>query len=123
MAKILVVEDDESNRDMICRRLVRAGYEVVSADDGAEGVRLVGEARPDLVLMDLALGAMDGWEATRLIRSDPTTSATPVIVLTVHALESDRRRSFEAGCNDFETKPIELHRLLGKIQRQLSAAT
>jgi two-component system cell cycle response regulator DivK len=122
MSKILVIEDDEANRDMICRRLERAGYEVISARDGQQGVRLVGEERPDLVLMDLALGAMDGWEATRLIKSNPATSFTPVIALTIHALDSDRRRSLEAGCNDFDTKPVDLTRLLGKIQRQLGDA-
>jgi CheY-like chemotaxis protein len=122
MSKILVVEDNEFSRDMISRRLTRAGYEVVCADDGPKGVRLAVEAKPDLVLMDLALGAMDGFEATRLIKADPAAAKTPVIALTIHGLESDRRRSLEAGCSDFDTKPIDLSRLLGKIERQLSLA-
>lgn len=122
MAKILLVEDNELNRDMLSRRLRRAGYEVLCAEDGPQGVRMVGEAKPDLVLMDVALGAMDGWEATLLIRSNKAAAPPPIIALTAHALESDRRRSVEVGCCDFDTKPIDLVRLLGKIQRQLSAA-
>ena len=122
MPRILIVEDNEANRDMLGRRLTRAGYEVLLAEDGPQGVRMTSEARPDLVLMDIALGAMDGWEATLLIRSNPAVASTPIIALTAHALESDRRRSVEVGCCDFDTKPIDLARLIGKIERQLVAA-
>lgn len=122
MPRILIVEDDELNRDMLSRRLIRAGYEVVCAEDGPQGVRLAREAKPDLILMDFALGPMDGWEATRLIKSNPLVSNAPIIALTIHALESDRRRSIEAGCSDFDTKPVDLGRLLGKMRRQLAAA-
>jgi len=122
MPRILIVEDNEANRDMLGRRLTRAGYEVLLAEDGPQGVRMTSEARPDLVLMDIALGAMDGWEATLLIRSNPEVAFTPIIALTAHALESDRRRSVEVGCCDFDTKPIDLARLIGKIERQLVAA-
>lgn len=120
MARILLVEDNEFNRDMLSRRLTRAGYEVLCAEDGPQAVRMAGESKPDLVLMDVALGVMDGWEATLLIRSNPSVASTPVIALTAHALESDRRRSVEVGCCDFDTKPVDLARLIGKIERQLS---
>jgi CheY-like chemotaxis protein len=122
MPRILIVEDNEANRDMLGRRLTRAGYEVLLAEDGPQGVRMTSQARPDLVLMDIALGAMDGWEATLLIRSNPAVASTPIIALTAHALESDRRRSVEVGCCDFDTKPIDLARLIAKIERQLAAA-
>jgi CheY-like chemotaxis protein len=105
---------------MLSRRLRRAGYEVLCAEDGPQGVQMAGEARPDLVLMDVALGAMDGWEATQLIHANAELAATPVIAITAHALESDRRRSVEIGCCDFDTKPIDFARLVGKIERQLS---
>jgi CheY-like chemotaxis protein len=105
---------------MLGRRLTRAGYEVLFAVDGPQGVHMTSHARPDLVLMDIALGAMDGWEATLLIRSNPAVASTPIIALTAHALESDRRRSVEVGCSDFDTKPIDIARLLGKIERRLS---
>ena len=120
MPRILLVEDNEFNRDMLSRRLTRAGYEVLCAEDGPQGVRMAGEARPDLVLMDVALGAMDGWEATQLIHANAALRATPVIAITAHALESDRRRSVEVGCCDFDTKPIDFARLVGKIERHLS---
>jgi two-component system, cell cycle response regulator DivK len=121
--RILLVEDNEFNRDMLSRRLMRAGYEVLCAEDGPQGVRVAGEASPDLVLMDVALGAMDGWEATQLIHANPVLRATPVIAITAHALETDRLRSVEVGCCDFDTKPIDFVRLVGKIERQLSLAT
>lgn len=120
MPCILLVEDNEFNRDMLSRRLTRAGYEVLCAEDGPQGVRIAGEARPDLVLMDVALGAMDGWEATQLIHANAALRTTPVIAITAHALESDRRRSVEVGCCDFDTKPIDFARLVGKIERHLS---
>ncbi len=122
MHRILLVEDNELNRDMISRRLTRAGYEVLCAEDAPQGVRMAGDARPDLVLMDVALGAMDGWEATQLIHANPALRTMPIIALTAHALESDRRRSVEVGCCDFDTKPIDFARLVGKIERQLSPA-
>ena len=122
MPRILLVEDNEFNRDMLSRRLTRAGTRSFCAEDGPQGVRMAGEARPDLVLMDVALGAMDGWEATQLIHANPALRSTPIIAMTAHALESDRRRSVEVGCCDFDTKPIDLARLVGKIERHLSPA-
>ncbi len=122
MPRILLVEDNEFNRDMLSRRLMRAGYEVLCAEDGPQGVRMAGETRPDLVLMDVALGAMDGWEATQLIHANAALRTTPVIAITAHALDSHRRRSAEVGCCDFDTKPIDFARLVGKIQRHLSLA-
>jgi two-component system, cell cycle response regulator DivK len=116
MTKILIVEDNELNRDMLRRRLERKGYEVVCAVDGPEGVAMAASARPNLILMDVALGKMDGWEATKAIHANPATSAIPVIALTAHALESDRLRSIEVGCVDFETKPVSLPELIEKIE-------
>jgi CheY-like chemotaxis protein len=121
MAKILLVEDNEMNRDMLTRRLQRHGFSVCCACDGAEGVAMSVTEMPDLILMDVALGAMDGWEATQLIKARPATSAIPIIALTAHALASDRARSVEVGCSDFDTKPVDLQRLLGKIRRLLPA--
>lgn len=123
MASILLVEDNELNRDMLSRRLRRAGYVVLCAEDGPQGVRMVNDAKPDLVLMDVALGEMDGWEATQLIKANPEVAATPIIALTAHALDSDRRRSVEVGCCDFDTKPVDFARLIAKINTQLSTAT
>lgn len=122
MPRILLVEDNEFNRDMLSRRLTRAGYEVLTANDGPQGVKMAHEATPDLVLMDVALGPMDGWEATQLIHATPALRTMPIIALTAHALESDRRRSIEVGCCDFDTKPVDLSRLIGKINRQLALA-
>ena len=122
MAKILLVEDNEMNRDMLTRRLSRKGFEVCAAGTGAIGVAMAASENPDLILMDVALGEMDGWEATTLIKADPRTAAIPVIALTAHALSSDRARSAEVGCVDFDTKPVDLERLLGKINAQLGAA-
>ena len=115
MTLVLVVEDNEMNRDMLTRRLERKGLTVQCAVDGPEGIRVAGEAMPDIVLMDVALGAMDGWEATRAIKSSPKTAHIPVIALTAHALESDRKKSLEAGCSEFETKPVDIERLIAKI--------
>lgn len=117
MTKILIVEDNEMNRDMLQRRLERKGYDIVCAIDGPEGVRLAERELPDIILMDVALGEMDGWEATTLILANPRTKHIPVIALTAHALESDRRKSVEVGCVDFETKPISLPDLIQKIER------
>lgn len=115
-AKILLVEDSFANRDMLTRRLQRRGYIVCGAEDGATGVEMSVSEKPDLILMDVALGEMDGWTATRLIKSDIRTRSIPIIALTAHALASDREMSVEVGCADFDTKPVDLARLLGKIE-------
>ena len=116
MTKILIVEDNEMNRDMLARRLERKGYEVACAVDGPEGIAMAVSQAPDIILMDVALGDMDGWEATAAIRRNPSTSKIPIIALTAHALQSDRMKSIEAGCVDFETKPVQLPQLLEKIE-------
>ncbi|MBO9609525.1 MAG: response regulator [Paenibacillaceae bacterium] len=121
MAKILLVEDNEMNRDMLSRRLIRKGYEVIIAEDGEAGVRLAQTERPALILMDLSLPVLDGWEAIRRLKADPATRPIPVIALTAHAMTSDRDKAYEAGCDDFDTKPVELERLLGKMQAFLEA--
>jgi CheY-like chemotaxis protein len=122
MHRILLVEDNEMNRDMLTRRLQRYGFSVCCAFDGAEGVAMAASELPDLILMDVALGAMDGWEATQLIKARPSTSTIPIIALTAHALASDRAKSVEVGCSDFDTKPVDLQRLLGKIRALLPKA-
>ena len=119
MAKILLVEDNEMNRDMLSRRLARRGFEVVVAVDGREGVTAAQRESPDLILMDMSLPVTDGWEATRLIRASAGTAHIPVIALTAHAMAGDRDKALEAGCNDYDTKPVELERLLEKIARLL----
>ena len=115
MSKILLVEDNEMNRDMLTRRLERKGYEVVIAVDGQAGVEMASSAEPDIILMDLSLPVMDGWEATRRIKADAATQGIPVIALTAHAMAGDEQKAREAGCDDYDTKPVELSRLLGKI--------
>ena len=120
MAKILLVEDNEMNRDMLSRRLQRKGYDVVIAVDGGEGVAMAHSQAPDLILMDMSLPVLDGWEATRKLKAAPETAAIPVIALTAHAMATDREKAMEAGCDDYDTKPIELPRLLGKIEAMLS---
>jgi CheY-like chemotaxis protein len=122
MHKILLVEDNEMNRDMLTRRLQRHGFSVCCAVDGADGVAMAAGECPDLILMDVALGEMDGWEATLLIRANPATSEIPIIALTAHALASDRAKSVEVGCSDFDTKPVDMQRLLGKIRALLPKA-
>src|SRR6202162_22084 len=114
--KILYVEDNEDNVFMLKKRLTRAGYTVVIAADGAQGVAMAASERPDMVLMDLSLPVLDGWEATRQIKAAPETRHIPVIALTAHAMAGDREKALSAGCDDFDTKPIELPRLLGKIK-------
>ncbi|HZI66526.1 MAG TPA: response regulator [Thermoanaerobaculia bacterium] len=116
MAKILLVEDNEMNRDMLSRRLVKRGYEVLIAVEGEQGVALARTDSPDLVLMDMSLPVLDGWEATRRLKSDPATRQIPIIALTAHAMAGDREKAREAGCDDFDTKPVELPRLLSKIE-------
>jgi CheY-like chemotaxis protein len=119
VTKILLVEDNEMNMDMLSRRLERAGFAVVCATDGRAGVEKASTERPDLVLMDMSLPDMDGWEATRRIKGDPETSGIPIIALTAHAMASDRERALEAGCDDYDTKPVDFTRLLVKIQARL----
>ena len=122
MTTVLIVEDNEMNRDMLTRRLERKGYAVHSAVDGPTGIEAARELTPDVILMDVALGAMDGWEATLILQADERTRHIPVIALTAHALESDRRRSMEVGCVDFETKPVSLNDLVEKIEKHLVKA-
>jgi CheY-like chemotaxis protein len=119
VAKILIVEDNEMNRDMLARRLQRRGYEVLVALDGGEGVARAREEAPDLVLMDMSLPVVDGWEATRQLKAMPETRMIPIIALTAHAMSADRDKALEAGCDDYDTKPIELPRLLGNIETLL----
>ena len=122
MAKILLVEDNGMNRDMLSRRLERKGYEVEMAVDGRQGVDKAKTLAYDLVLMDMSLPEIDGWEATRELRADPATKELPIIALTAHAMSGDREKALEAGCNDYDTKPIELGRLLGKMEALLGGA-
>ncbi len=121
MARILLVEDNEMNRDMLSRRLERRGYEVIVAVDGEEGVARAKVEAPDIVLMDLSLPGIDGWEATRQIKAAEETRAIPVLALTAHAMAGDREKALEAGCDDFDTKPIDLPRLVDKIDALLGA--
>lgn len=122
MARILLVEDNEMNLDMLSRRLRRAGYELVVATDGAQAILKAQTEAPDLILMDLGLPVMDGWEAARQLKSDPDTQTIPIIALTAHVLAGTRESAMEVGCNDFDTKPIDLVRLLAKIEVALSQA-
>jgi two-component system cell cycle response regulator DivK len=119
MPKILLIEDNEMNRDMLSKRLERKGYGVVMAIDGHRGISAAEEEAPDLILMDMNLPEIDGWEATRRLKSQETTRHVPVIALTAHAMVSDRQKALEAGCDDYETKPVEFQRLLSKIQALL----
>jgi CheY-like chemotaxis protein len=123
MTKVLLVEDNEMNRDMLSRRLIRKGYAVALALDGGEAVTMASSEEPDIILMDMSLPVIDGWEATRRIKSNPATSRIPVIALTAHAMSGDREQALAAGCDDYDTKPIELPRLLGKIEGLLSRVT
>ena len=119
MPRLLVVEDNEMNRDMLSRRLIRKKYDVLVAVDGRESVEVARSEAPDLILMDMSLPVMDGWEAARQLRANPETRAIPIIALTAHAMSGDREKAMEAGCDDYDTKPIELPRLLGKIEALL----
>ncbi len=123
MPKILLVEDNEMNRDMLSRRLLRRGYEVVIAVDGQQGVDLAGSTQPQVILMDMSLPEIGGWEATRRIKADPATKAIPVIALTAHAMAGDREQALAAGCDDYDTKPIDLTRLLPKIEKYAGPGT
>ena len=119
MVKILIVEDNEMNRDMLSRRLARRGYEIILAVDGSEGIAAATTESPDLILMDMSLPVIDGWEAARRLKAEPLTRAIPVIGLTAHAMGGDRDKVLEAGCDDYDTKPVELPRLLQKIETLL----
>jgi two-component system cell cycle response regulator DivK len=119
VTRILLVEDNEMNRDMLSRRLAKRGYDVSVAVDGQEGVDLAAAEQPELILLDMSLPVIDGWEVARRIRSDETTSDIPIIALTAHAMVGDREKALEAGCDDYDTKPVELKRLLGKIEQLL----
>jgi CheY-like chemotaxis protein len=119
MVRVLLVEDNELNRDMLSRRLGRKGFEVVMALDGAEALEMAASQAPALILMDMNLPVIDGWEATRRLKADPATAAIPVIGLTAHAMEGDRQKCLDAGCDDYDTKPVELPRLLEKMGQQL----
>jgi CheY-like chemotaxis protein len=118
--KILLVEDNEMNRDMLSRRLIRNGFEIVIAVDGQQGVDMAASVQPDLILMDLSLPVIDGWEATRRVKANPATAKIPVIALTAHAMSQDKEKALAAGCDDFDTKPVELQRLLEKINALLN---
>ena len=120
MIRVLLVEDNEMNRDMLSRRLARKGYDVLIAVDGQQGLDLAASGTPDIILMDMSLPVIDGWEATRRLKADPALQAIPVIALTAHAMAGDREQALGAGCDDYDTKPIELPRLLEKIAAQLA---
>lgn len=122
-ARLLLVEDNEANADMLSRRLHRQGFDVLLASDGLQAVDVATSAQPDLVLMDISLPAIDGWEATQRLKGAAATAAIPIIALTAHAMVADRQKCLDAGCNEFETKPIDLKRLLGKIHALLGART
>ena len=115
MQKILLVEDNEMNRDMLSRRLIRNGYEVITAVDGRQGADMAVSEQPDLILMDMSLPVIDGWEATRRVKGNDATRRIPVIALTAHAMAGDREKAMQVGCDDYDTKPVEISRLLGKI--------
>ena len=123
MARILLVEDNEMNRDMLSRRLIRKGFDVLLAVDGGEGVAMAKSQQPDLILMDMRLPVLDGWEATRAIRAEASTQVIPIIALTAHAMDGERAKALEAGCNDYDTKPVDLERLLAKMQSALGQAS
>jgi CheY-like chemotaxis protein len=120
MARILLVEDNELNRDMLSRRLLRRGFEVLIAVDGQAGVEMALASQPDLVLMDMSLPVLDGWEATRRLREQSATTLLPIIALTSHAMSGDREKALSAGCDDYDTKPVDIVRLLGKIEALLA---
>ena len=121
MAKVLLIEDNEMNRDMLSRRLTKRGYEVVMAIDGQQGIDMAVSEKPDIILLDMSLPVVDGWEAAQQMKSNEVSKPIPLIALTAHAMASDRERAMSAGCDDFDTKPVELHRLLGKMETLLKA--
>ena len=119
MLTVLIVEDNEVNRNMLARRLSKRGYDISVAGDGAEGVAVARSRKPDIILMDMSLPVMHGWDATRTLKGDPDTSGIPIIAITAHAMSGDREKALEAGCDDFDTKPYDLPRLLGKMEALL----
>jgi CheY-like chemotaxis protein len=119
MGKVLLIEDNEMDRDMLSRRLIRRGFQVVFAMDGQQGLDLAHSERPDIILMDMSLPVIDGWEATRRLKADDATRSVPVIGLTAHVMSGDREKAIKAGCDDYDTKPVEFDRLIGKIERLL----
>ena len=121
MVKVLLVEDNEMNRDMLSRRLAKRGYEVVMAIDGQQGVDMAVSEKPDIILLDMSLPVVDGWEAAQQIKANEVSKGVPLVALTAHAMASDRERAMSAGCDDFDTKPVELPRLLGKMEALLTA--
>jgi CheY-like chemotaxis protein len=121
VAKVLLVEDNEMNRDMLSRRLTKRGYTVAMAVDGRQGIDMALSEKPDIILLDMSLPIVDGWEAAQQIKANPASAGVPLIALTAHAMASDRERAISAGCDDFDTKPVELPRLLGKIETLLKA--
>ena len=123
MKKLLLVEDNEMNRDMLSRRLARRGYEIVVAIDGSQGLAEATRHLPDLIIMDMSLPVLDGWESTRALKEQPETRSIPVLALTAHAMAGERERALEAGCNDYDTKPVDFTRLLGKIEPLLSGSS
>ena len=122
MSKLLLVEDNEMNRDMLSRRLTKRGYTVTMAVDGQEGVDAAIDQQPDLILLDMSLPVLDGWAAAGILKGDPTTKQIPIIALTAHALAGDREKALEAGCEDYDTKPVDLARLIGKIEALLTGS-
>jgi CheY-like chemotaxis protein len=122
MSKILLVEDNEMNRDMLSRRLIRKGFEVIIAVDGQAGVDMASSTNPDIILMDLSLPVIDGWEATRRIKADSATQGIPVIALTAHAMAGDEQKALDAGCDDYDTKPVNFKNLLGKIENFIGSS-
>jgi len=123
MKKLLLVEDNEMNRDMLSRRLARRGYEILVATDGSEGLAEATRHLPDLIIMDMSLPVLDGWESTKALKEQPETRSIPVLALTAHAMAGERERALEAGCNDYDTKPVDFTRLLGKIETLLSGSS
>lgn len=119
MFKVLLVEDNKMNRDMLSRRLIKRGYEVVMAVDGQEGVDMAGTVSPDIILLDMSLPVVDGWEAAKILKKEDSTKGIPVIALTAHAMAGDKEKALEAGCDDYDTKPVEFKRLLGKMEALL----
>ena len=122
MAKILLIEDNEMNRDMLSRRLTRKGHEVILARDGEQGISMAKAEGPEVILMDMSLPVLDGWEATRRLKTDPKTQSISIIALTAHAMAGDREKAIQAGCDDYDTKPVEMPRLLAKIDNVLKAS-
>jgi two-component system cell cycle response regulator DivK len=123
MPRILLIEDNEMNRDMLSRRLLRHGFDVLIAIDGKQGIEMARSGAPDVILMDMSLPEIDGWEATRRLKADPATQPIPIIALTAHAMVSDKEKAMRAGCDDYDSKPVDLKRLLTKIAGQLGVAS